>query len=168
MLMFELVSAIVFLLISLGICYMAVSLPTGLAASFWVSSGAFPLIMGIILTLLSIWWICDMIKQIKEDKRQNPDKPKTPWLDEVIGDKTKKIHFVVIVIAVLVYVFLLIPLCGGLSREYGFVLASFIFLGVTIKIFNEISILKTIVISAVSVTSIYVVFHYALRVLMPT
>ena len=87
---------------------------------------------------------------------------------ELLGDRTQKLHFVIISAAVLVYVFVLIPLLGDLSREYGFVLASFIFLCVTIKLFNNISILKTVAISASSVLVIYVVFHYGLKVMMPT
>ena len=73
----------------------------------------------------------------------------------------------VICAAVLIYVFALIPLCGGLTREYGFVIASFIFLCVTIKFFNEISFPKTLLISASAVIIIYVVFHFGLKVIMP-
>lgn len=46
-------------------------------------------------------------------------------------------------------------------------IASFVFLCVTIKFFNEISIPKTVLISASSVVIIYVVFHYGLKVIMP-
>ena len=61
----------------------------------------------------------------------------------------------------------LITFCGGLTREYGFVIASFIFLCVTIKFFNEISFPKTLLISASAVIIIYVVFHFGLKVIMP-
>ena len=140
-------------------------LPTGLAPVFWVSAGAFPFILSAILALLSVWWAIDTVVRIKEEKKIGHERK--PWLDELIGDKTQKLHLVVICVAVLIYVFALIPLCGGLTREYGFVIASFIFLCVTIKFFNDISIPKTILISASSVLIIYVVFHYGLKVIMP-
>lgn len=140
-------------------------LPTGLAPVFWVSAGAFPFILSAILALLSVWWAIDTVVRIKEEKTIGHERK--PWLDELIGDKTQKLHLVVICVAVLIYVFALIPLCGGLTREYGFVIASFIFLCVTIKFFNDISIPKTILISASSVLIIYVVFHYGLKVIMP-
>ena len=71
---------------------------------------------------------------MKEEKKLNLEKK--PWLDELIGDRTQKIHF-------------------------------FVFLCVTIKFFNEISIPKTVLISASSVVIIYMVFHYGLKVIMP-
>ena len=46
-------------------------------------------------------------------------------------------------------------------------IASFIFLCVTIKFFNEISFPKTLLISASAVIIIYVVFHFGLKVIMP-
>ena len=118
-----------------------------------------------ILALLSIWWAIDTLARIRQEKKLNSERK--PWLDELLGDKTQKILFVVICAAVLIYVFALIPLCGGLTREYGFVIASFIFLCVTIKFFNEISFPKTLLISASAVIIIYVVFHFGLKVIMP-
>ena len=168
MLMFELAVAVVFLLLSVGICWMAWALPVGLAPTFWVSSGAFPFILGVILLLLSVWWILDLLGQIRRSKLEDPQGKKSSWLDELLGDKTQKLHFVIISVAVLVYVFVLIPVLGDVSREYGFVIASFVFLCITIKLFNHISIPKTIAISACSVLVIYVVFHYGLKVMMPT
>ena len=165
MLVFELAVSLIFLVLSVAVAVIAKTLPQGLAPVFWVSSGAFPFILSVILILLSIWWALDTIARIKEEKKHGI--VRQPWLDELLGNKTQKIHFAVICIAVLIYVFALIPLCGGLSKEYGFVLASFIFLCCTIKFFNEISIPKTILISGSSVVIIYVVFHYCLKVIMP-
>ncbi|MDE7220280.1 MAG: hypothetical protein K2O45_11770, partial [Oscillospiraceae bacterium] len=71
MLMFELAVAIVFLLLSAGICWMAWVLPVGLAPTFWVSSGAFPFILGVILFLLSAWWAVDLLGRIRRDKLDN-------------------------------------------------------------------------------------------------
>ena len=166
--MFELVVAILFLCLSIAICVMAWTLPASLAPTFMVSAGGFPFVLGVILTLLSIWWVADMVLRIKHEKQENPAGLKKPWLDELLGDRTQKIRFVIIVVAVLVYAFLLIPVFGDISRDYGFVIASFLFLCVTIKVFNEISWVKTIVISAFTVVVIYVVFYYALKVIMPT
>ena len=165
MLVFELVVSLIFFALSIAVAVMSKLLPTGLAPVFWVSAGAFPFILSAILALLSVWWAIDTVVRIKEEKTIGHERK--PWLDELIGDKTQKLHLVVICVAVLIYVFALIPLCGGLTREYGFVIASFIFLCVTIKFFNDISIPKTILISASSVLIIYVVFHYGLKVIMP-
>ena len=159
MLAFELVVSLIFFALSIAVAVMSKLLPTGLAPVFWVSAGAFPFVLSIILALLSVWWAFDTVARMKKEKKLNLEKK--PWLDELIGDRTQKIHFVVICVAVL------IPLCGGLTREYGFVIASFVFLCVTIKFFNEISIPKTVLISASSVVIIYVVFHYGLKVIMP-
>ena len=122
MLAFELVVSLIFFALSIAVAVMSKLLPTGLAPVFWVSAGAFPFILSIILALLSIWWTFDTVARMKEEKKLNLEKK--PWLDELIGDRTQKIHFVVICVAVLIYVFALIPLCGGLTREYGFVIAS--------------------------------------------
>ena len=168
MLMFELVVAILLLCLSVAICVMAWVLPASLAPTFMVSAGGFPFVLGVLLTLLSIWWIADMILRIKHEKQENPTAAKKPWLDELLGDKTQKLHFVIITVAILLYAFVLIPVFGDISRAYGFVIASFLFLCATIKIFNKISWVKTIVISAASVIIIYVVFYYALKVIMPT
>ena len=165
MLVFELAISLIFFVLSIAVAVMAKLLPVGLAPVFWVSAGAFPFILSVIIALLSIWWAIDTLARIRQEKKLNPERK--PWLDELLGDKTQKIHFVVICAAVLIYVFALIPLCGGLTREYGFVIASFIFLCVTIKFFNEISFPKTLLISASAVIIIYVVFHFGLKVIMP-
>ena len=57
LLFFELTIALVFLFLSVGICWMAWALPIGLAPTFWVSSGAFPFLLGVILLLLigALW-----------------------------------------------------------------------------------------------------------------
>ena len=165
MLVFELAISLIFFVLSIAVAVMAKLLPVGLAPVFWVSAGAFPFILSVILALLSIWWAIDTLARIRQEKKLNFERK--PWLDELLGDKTQKIHFVVICAAVLIYVFALIPLCGGLTREYGFVIASFIFLCVTIKFFNEISLPKTLLISASAVIIIYVVFHFGLKVIMP-
>ena len=165
MLVFELAISLIFFVLSIAVAVMAKLLPVGLAPVFWVSAGAFPFILSVILALLSIWWAIDTLARIRQEKKLNPERK--PWLDELLGDKTQKIHFVVICAAGLIYVFALIPLCGGLTREYGFVIASFIFLCVTIKFFNEISFPKTLLISASAVIIIYVVFHFGLKVIMP-
>ena len=165
MLVFELAISLIFFVLSIAVAVMAKLLPVGLAPVFWVSAGAFPFILSVILALLSIWWAIDTLARRRQEKKLKSERK--PWLDELLGDKTQKIHFVVICAAVLIYVFALIPLCGGLTREYGFVIASFIFLCVTIKFFNEISFPKTLLISASAVIIIYVVFHFGLKVIMP-
>lgn len=66
--MFELVVAILLLCLSVAICVMAWVLPASLAPTFMVSAGGFPFVLGVILTLLSIWWIADMILRIKHEK----------------------------------------------------------------------------------------------------
>lgn len=170
MLVFELVVSAITLFASLYLAYASFSLPLALAPSFWVSAGAFPFIMSSILCLLSVWWIIDNIFRLKIHNKDLAASGKKPvfWLDEVLGTNRQKLHFAFIIAAVVIYVFLLIPYFGEYSREYGFVAASFLFLCVTIKFFNEISLLKAIVISGISVVIIYLVFHSALRVLMPT
>ena len=165
MLMFELVVSLLFLALSIAVAVMAKLLPVGLAPTFWVGAGAFPFILSVLLAIVSVWWSLDTIARIREEKKLQL--AKKPWLDELLGNRTQKIHFVVICVAILIYVFALIPLCGGLTKEYGFLIASFVFLCVTIKIFNEISFPKTILISASSVVIIYLVFHYGLKVIMP-
>ena len=129
MLVFELAISLIFFVLSIAVAVMAKLLPVGLAPVFWVSAGAFPFILSVILALLSIWWAIDTLARIRQEKKLNSERK--PWLDELLGDKTQKIHFVVICAAVLIYVFALIPLCGGLTRYYGFGIASFIFLCVT-------------------------------------
>ena len=60
LLFFELTIALVFLFLSVGICWMAWALPIGLAPTFSVSSGAFAFLLGVILLLLSVWWTLDL------------------------------------------------------------------------------------------------------------
>ena len=167
MLIYELVVAVLFLALSVGICVMARGLPLALAPSFWVSSGCFPFVLGAILTLLSLWWILDLLVKLKHEKNSPSADKKTSWLDELFGNRQQKLHLAIIMAGTLIFVFVLIPVLGGLSREYGFVLASFLFLCVTIKLFNDMKLWKVVLISAATVAIIYVVFHFGLKVLMP-
>lgn len=166
MLLLNLIVAIVLFLFALYICITAVAMPVGLAATFWVGAGAFPFIMGALLILLSLWWIIDTLNAMKKEKAEK--KEKKPFLEEVFGSKKSRLYLIIISVAILVYVFILIPLLGDLSRQYGFVLASFVFLTVTIKAFNEISLPKALIISAATSILIFLVFHYGLSVVMPT
>ena len=115
--MFELVVSLLFLALSIAVAVMAKLLPVGLAPTFWVGAGAFPFILSVLLAIVSVWWSLDTIARIREEKKLQL--AKKPWLDELLGNRTQKIHFVVICVAILIYVFALIPLCGGLTKEYG-------------------------------------------------
>ena len=52
MLAFELVVSLIFFALSIAVAVMSKLLPTGLAPVFWVSAGAFPFILSIILALV--------------------------------------------------------------------------------------------------------------------
>ena len=60
-----------------------------------------PLVTILVGSLLSIWWAIDTLARIRQEKKLNSERK--PWLDELLGDKTQKIHFVVICAAVLIY-----------------------------------------------------------------
>ena len=62
MLLLNLIVAIVLFLFAAYICIVAVAIPVGLAATFWVGAGAFPFLMGALLALLALWWIIDTLK----------------------------------------------------------------------------------------------------------
>lgn len=166
MLLLNLIVAIILFLFAAYICIAAAAMPVGLAATFWVGAGAFPFIMGVLLVLLSVWWIVDTLKAMKEEKIKNPEKKS--FLEEVLGTKKEQINLVFISLAILIYAFVLIPVFGDITRQYGFVIASFVFLTVSIKKFNEISFPKALIISAATSILIFVVFHYGLSVVMPT
>lgn len=166
LLLLNLIVAIVLFLFAAYICIVAVAMPVGLAATFWVGAGAFPFLMGALLALLALWWIIDTLNAMKKEKLEKTEKK--PFLEEVFGTKKERLHLVIISVAILVYVFVLIPLFGDITRQYGFVIASFVFLTVTIKAFNEISLPKALIISAATSILIFVVFHYGLSVVMPT
>ena len=166
LLLLNLIVAIVLFLFAAYICIVAVAMPVGLAATFWVGAGAFPFLMGALLALLALWWIIDTLNAMKKEKLEKTEKK--PFLEEVFGTKKERLHLIIISVAILVYVFVLIPLFGDITRQYGFVIASFVFLTVTIKAFNEISLPKALIISAATSILIFVVFHYGLSVVMPT
>ena len=168
MLILNLIFSILLLLFSVVIIYMGVNIPVGLANNFAVSAGAFPVLMGVILLILSVWWLADNLLEMKKEKAQPQSGRKVPLLTEIFGERKQQIHLVLISALILIYAFVLIPVCGGFTREYGFTIASFIFLTVSIKLFNEISWLKTLIISAVTAILIFVVFHHGLSVVMPT
>ena len=155
MLLLNLIVAIVLFLFAAYICIVAVAMPVGLAATFWVGAGAFPFLMGALLALLALWWIIDTLNAMKKEKLEKTE-------------KKERLHLIIISVAILVYVFVLIPLFGDITRQYGFVIASFVFLTATIKAFNEISLPKALIISAATSILIFVVFHYGLSVVMPT
>lgn len=166
MLLLNLIVAIILFLFAAYICIAAVAMPVGLAATFWVGAGAFPFLMGALLVILSLWWIVDTLKAMQKEKIEKPEKK--PFLEEVFGTKKERLNLIIISAAILVYVFVLIPLFGEITRQYGFVIASFVFLTATIKAFNEISLPKALIISAATSILIFVVFHYGLSVVMPT
>ena len=165
-LLLNLIVALIMFLFAAYICIVAVAMPVGLAATFWVGAGAFPFLMGALLALLALWWIIDTLKAMKKEKLANSEKK--PFLEEVFGTKKERLHLIIISAAILIYVFVLIPLFGEITRQYGFVIASFVFLTATIKAFNEISLPKALIISAATSILIFVVFHYGLSVVMPT
>lgn len=167
MLILNLIISALLLAFSSYIIYLGVNIPTGLAKNFAVSAGAFPSLMGVLLMILSIWWLVDTLMEVKRESGKPKASNKPSALEEIFGGRKQQINLLLISAMILVYVFLLIPVCGGFTKEYGFTIASFLFLVVSIKVFNDISMIKTIIISAVTVILIFVVFHYGLSVVMP-
>lgn len=168
MLMLNLIAAIVMVVFSGYICIEAVLIPKGLAETFWVGAGAFPFIMGALMLILSIWWVIDVLVRMKKEKQLNPRKEKKSMAEEVFGPIKQRKNLLIFSACVLLYTFVLIPLLGDLSRQYGFVLSTIVFLTATFKLFNKISWIKAIIIAVVTSVVIYLVFHYGLAVVMPT
>lgn len=168
MLMFNLIAALVMVIFSIYVCIEAVMIPLGLAEIFWVGAGAFPFIMGSLMLVLSVWWVIDVLTRMKKARQLNAGQEKKSMAEEVFGPKKQRRNLLLFSACVLVYAFVLIPLLGDVSRQYGFVLATIIFLTATFKLFNKISWVKAILIAVVTSVLIYLVFHYGLSVVMPT
>ena len=164
----NLIISVLLLVFSGYIIFLGVNIPVGLANNFAVSAGAFPTLMGVLLMILSIWWLIDTLMEMRRESRNPAGGEKPSALDEIFGGKKQLVNLLLISAMILLYVFLLIPVCGGFTRQYGFTIASFIFLTVSIKVFNDISLVKTLLISAVTAVLIFVVFHHGLSVVMPT
>ncbi len=167
LLSFELVVAIAALVVFCGICVISYSMPISLAKTFWVGAGGLPFILGMIMIILTIWWIADLIISIRKERETRGDKPKIAFWDELIGDRKQKISFVLIVLSTLVLVFVLIPVLGSINREFGFTIATFIFLFITVKLFTDLKIPKILLISATASIIIYIIFKYVLMLPMP-
>ena len=88
MLVFELAISLIFFVLSIAVAVMAKLLPVGLAPVFWVSAGAFPFILSVILALLSIWWAIDTLARIRQEKKLNSERK--PWLVSFLGIRPKR------------------------------------------------------------------------------
>ncbi|MGI6687975.1 MAG: tripartite tricarboxylate transporter TctB family protein [Christensenellales bacterium] len=171
MLVFELVVSLTLLVFSIGLMGLALNIPLSLAPNFTMGAGGYPMLLGILLALLSIWWSADMVKQISDAKKKEANtkekSEKISFLKVFIGDRHQQRNLIYIVISSLVFVFVLVPVCGKLSAQYGFILASLIFLTVTIKLFTNEKMWKVLLISAITSALVYFVFHTLLLVIMP-
>jgi len=136
---------------------------------FWTGPGAFPLMLSTILILLTVWWVVDVLYQTKRAKKGTLKEIafKKTLLEELVGGKGQQKRLLIIILATLVFIFVLIPVCGKISELYGFCIAVYVFLLGTIKLFGTYSWKKTMIISLVAVLGVYLVFNYALMLPMP-
>lgn len=166
MLAFELIASIATAVVAAAICILARQVPLSLAPHFWAGAGAFPFILGAIILLLSLVWVVDSAKTAARARAESGGE-KVSRLEEIIGPPDRQRRLFFIAAATVVFVFLLVPLFGWLSQDYGFMGATFIFIFVNLKAFSRLRLGNVFLVSVVTAVSVYVIFTYGLMLPMP-
>lgn len=173
MVVFELVVSLIMLCGFIGLLIMSTGLPVPATYTFFTGPGSFPIGVSLVLIILTVIWIVDVMKRKKKGDAvsagvaADTGTDKKKLLEELVGDVGQQKRLLVIILSTLTFIFVLIPVCGKISELYGFLIAVFVFLTGTIKIFGQYGWGKTVIIGLVTVAAVYAVFRYALMLPMP-
>lgn len=174
MVVFELVISLAMLCGFIGLLIMSAGLPVPATYTFFTGPGAFPIIISIVLIILTVIWIADVLKTKKKagitaggTAADAGEAGKKLLLEDLVGDKGQQKRLLIVMLSTLIFIFVLIPVCGKISELYGFLIAVFIFLTGTLKIFGQYGWGRAVIISLTAAAIVFVVFRYALMLPMP-
>lgn len=165
MLIFELVVAALSIILWSIMLYMSFGITYPSSGTFWTGGGAFPFVLCVILIFLNVLWIIDSIQTMKHERLSSP--ARASLLTFLFGVKDQRRRLFLITLLVLLYVFALIPLAAKIDRTYGFAIATFIYLMISLKLFGKLNWLKTLLTSAVTTGIIFFAMNNILRLPMP-
>jgi len=165
MFLFELAVAVVSIILWSIMLYMSFGISYPSTGTFWTGGGAFPFILCVILIFLNGLWIIDSIQAMKRGKLSGSDGPSL--FTFLFGEKDQSRRLFLIALLVVLYVFALIPLAAKVDRTYGFAIATFIYLMISIKLFGKLHWVKTLLTSAVTTGIIFFAMNNILRLPMP-
>ncbi len=155
-LLLEIIVGIIFLIFFLYLLILGIEMPE--YGQFWVSPGAFPVILNILLLLLSLWWVIAQIINLREKKEL---KNQVVKLSALFSAKEEWKRLVLISVLTLAYIYWLTPLLG-------FSIATVVFLTISLKLFGKINWLKCTGVGVLITILIYLAFRYVLNLPMPT
>lgn len=138
------------------------------SVDFMAGGGSFPFVISSILIILNFIWIIDSLQNLKAQKRLGVEaKKKLSLLTFLFGTKEQSKRLLIIMLLSVSYVYALIPLAAKVNRTFGFPVATFIFLMISIKLFGKVKWIKTTIISAATSIIIFVSMYYIFGLPMP-
>lgn len=157
MFMIELiVSAVTFLLF---LFFLVTSLGMESSGNPWVSAGVFPSILSLIILICSILWLIDSFVAYMRHRKDVGQQESHNSLGGLFHLSKESKRLLIIIILTLLYILVLMPLVG-------FVIATFLFLFISIMLFY--GKWRSALIVAVSMSLVlYVLFQFILHLPMP-
>jgi len=147
------------LLVLLFVYFATVSAKMPVADRFWTGSGAFPLIVSVLLALCSAIWTMESLSRLRKTRvRRRVDDLIKP-LKEKAG-VSRLLRFLSALGFSLLYIFVLIPWLR-------FVIATTIFLAVMSMAFGRLRPASAVIMSVAVTAGIYAAFRYVLMLPLP-
>lgn len=147
------------LLVILFIYFATVSAKMPLADRFWTGSGAFPLIVSVLLALCSAIWTVESLSKLRRAGVRREVNDLIKPLKEKTGI-SRLLRFLSALGLSLLYIFALIPWLK-------FVIATIIFLTVMSMAFGKLRPAPAVITSAAVTAGIYAAFRYVLMLPLP-
>ncbi len=134
------------------------------SAQFLTGGGSFPFLLSVLLILLNGIWVINNVQILRKG---TDDSAQPPLLEYLFGTKDQTRRLVLIALLVILYVFALIPLCGHIHQTYGFAVATLIYLIISIKLFGNLSWVKTVLVSVITTGLVFFAMNNMLMLPMP-
>lgn len=171
MYVFQIIVAICSIILWAILLVVAFQIPYPTSANFFSGGGSFPSILCVLIIIMNIWWIANSYKIIKKSKVDNlleKSKDQENKLREFLfGTKEQEKNLFIMMLITVIYIFVLVPLFARINRNFGYMIATIVFLIVAIKKFSNNGWIKTISISATTSIILYTVMNNILRLPMP-
>lgn len=153
---FDFVSAVVLILVSVGIIVMSLQIHNQSGEVLYLSPGLMPLILGIALLACSIF---QLIRSLKDGGFRTRSQEMSAWFKETIKDHT--VHSMVIgVVIMAIYTFILMSFLPFWAASLIFIVALMLYLKAT-------SLVRICLLAAGSVGFIVLLFQVLFRVPLP-
>ena len=138
------------------------------SVTYMTGGGFFPFLISAILIVLNVVWMVDSIQCLRAGKSASVTTEQKPTLlSHLFGTKEQSKRLLQIMLLTVCYIFALIPLSAIINRTYGFLVSTFIFLMISIRLFGKAKWSKTFVISALTSIIVFVAMYHVLGLPMP-